>query len=633
MISADFKQPRMVEILDNEDMYNYKLRPALQGRLNVPFDGVVMAGFIDTLVAQVNRPPKIEFDDPKGSNLKGSKKINAAWERDSKKIRLNMKDRAMKRLAAISGRAIAKYYAESDPNYKPNLDIVDHLDFHCEPNGGGHLDSHYFQGEENIFRDRKALIRAGKTGWYDAGQVQYLINAYDDPTHRQTDDQYKNKTARYATLGLDLDSHNFIGSSLFNLVEWVTMYNGEKYHVIFDKNTGIWLRCVPLIEDFGNDLAPYISFASPQEDPFNFWNRGPADQIKPIAESIRINLNEILNNNRKRNWDMKAVDQSIFTDISKLDWRQDGTVPVTLAPNQDIRKGIYRFETPEISGAIDLNMYLNNMAGEKLGITAATQGEAAEDKVGIYKGNQLQISKRMKLISDSYEEMYEDLGIRYDWGLWEHADEEDMVRIISVDGVGWEKITKEDTDPDYVVRVVSSSSEMAETDEEKRTRAELLMSIEKDPNQMSFINPKAIVEEKLRLGKFDDDQIRKLMNTQSDTTDDVLSEAKKDIELTLEGKDIPTNYSATTGYLQYISDYILENSDDLKEEDKVRLDELFERHVDIAKVNRERKAFMESLTMGNIDPNIPAVTPGGASETAPVVPGATLPANTVPNAI
>ena len=66
MTSAQFRQPRILEILDNEDVYNFKLRPALQGRLNVPFDGVVMAGFIDTLVAQVNRPPKIEFIDETG---------------------------------------------------------------------------------------------------------------------------------------------------------------------------------------------------------------------------------------------------------------------------------------------------------------------------------------------------------------------------------------------------------------------------------------------------------------------------------------------------------------------------------------------------------------------------------------
>lgn len=596
--STNFKQPRVVEILDNEDVYNFKLRPALQGRLNVPFDGVVMAGFIDTLVAQVNRPPKIEFVDETGANLKGARKTTAAFERDSKRMRLRLKDRAMKKLSAISGRGIAKYYAESDPKYTPFLQVIDYLDFHCEPNGGGHLDDHYFHWQENIFRSKEDITAGGKSGWYDLTQAQMVINTYDSPDFKQNSDTFKNKSQRYASLGLDMESNNYLGGTLFNLVEGDTYFQGAKYHVIWEKNTGVWLRCVPLKEDFGNDLTPFISFASPQEDAFNFWNRGPADQIKPIAEAIRLNLNEILNNNRKRNWDMKAVDSNMFPDLKQLDWKQDGIVVANVPLNQSIQNGIYRFETPEISGALNLNAYLNNMAGEKLGITSATQGDAGEDKVGIYQGNQLQISKRMKLISDSYEEMYEDLGKRYDWGLWDHAGEDEMVKLISTDGIGWEKITNEDKDPEYAVSVVSSSTELAETDAEKRAKVEVLMSMEKDPNQMAQINIKAHVEEKYRLAGYSEEKIKKLMNTKQDVTDELISEAKKAIEMILEGKKVGVNYGATTAYLQYISDWTLDNADDLKPEQKTKLQEYFDSHIKIAMNNAQKKQFNEQLLAG-----------------------------------
>lgn len=596
--SANFKQPRMVEILDNEDVYNFKLKPALQGRLNVPFDGVVMSGYIDTLVAQVNRPPKIEFVDETGANLKGARKITSAFERDSKRMRLRMKDRTMKKLAAISGRAIAKYYAESDPKYSPNLQVIDYLDFHCEPNGGGHLDDHYFHWQENIFRTKEDLIASGKSGWYDPKQVEQVINNYDSPDFKENADVYKNKTNRYSSLGLDMESNNYVGGTLFNLVEGDTLYNGERYHVIWERNTGVWLRCVLLKEDFGNDKTPFVSFASPQEDAFNFWNRGPADQIKPIAEAIRLNLNEILNNNRKRNWDMKAVDSRMFSDIKQLDWRQDGLVQANVPIGQSIQNGIYRFETPEISGALNLNAYLNNMAGEKLGVTSATQGDAQEDKVGIYQGNQLQVSKRMKLISDSYEEMYEDLGQRYDWGLWDHAGEDEMVKLISTDGIGWEKITKEDKDPEYAVSVVSSSTEMAETDAETRAKVEVLLSIEKDPNQMALVNVKAHIEEKYRLAGYDEEKIKKLMNNKIDVTDELISEAKKAIELVLEGKDPGVNYGATTNYLQYVNDWIMDNLDDLNEKQRANLQAYFDKHLPIAQDNAAKKSFNESLSAG-----------------------------------
>jgi hypothetical protein len=614
--SAKFKQPRMTEILDNEDVYNFKLRPALQGRFNIPFDGVVMTGFIDTLVAQVNRPPRIEFEDATGANLKGARKHTAAWEKDQKKMRLKMKDRAMKHLAALSGRAIAKFYAESDPKYCPYFTIIDYLDFHCEPNGGGHLDSHYFNWQENIFRSKEDLMAGALSRWYAPGQVAALIRYQDAPESKQNVDTFNNKQSRYASMGLDMESHNYLGGALFNLVEGFTMHAGQKWHVIWEKTSGIWLRCVPLKQDFGIDETMFVSFASPQEDAFNFWNRGPADQIKPIAEAIRVNLNEVLNNNRKRNWDMKAVDQNMFPDLRKLDWRQDGIVHANVPLNQSIQNGIYRFETPEISGAINLNAYLNNLAGEKLGVSAQTQGDAKEEKVGIYKGNELQISKRMKLLSDSYEEMYEDLGNRYQWGLWDHASEDEMVKLISTDGVGWEKIKKEDKDPEYAVSVVSASVDLADIDEKNGRKAEVLLSIEKDPEQKALINLKAHVEEKFRLAGYDDEKIKKLMNTKNDATDELISEAKKAIEMILEGKEPGLNQGATTGYLQYINDWILDNADDLKPEDKQKLEAYFDAHEEIAMKNAEQKQFNDELAMKGsavIDPNeVVEEVPGGA---------------------
>jgi hypothetical protein len=592
-----FKQPRMVEILDNEDVYNFKLRPTLQGRLNVPFDGVVMSGFIDTWVAENNKQVFIDFEDPNGANLKATKKIKAAWDRDSKRMRLKAKKLALKHLAAISGRGIAKYYAESDPKYCPYFQIVDYLDFHCEPNGGGHLDDHYFHWQENIFRSKEDLEDA-KGSWYDATQVEKLIANYESPDFKKTTDQFNNKQSRYMSLGLDMQSNNYIGGTLFNLVEGDTYYKGEKYHMIWDINTGIWLRCVKLIEDFGNDKTPFISFAAPKMDSFNFWNLGPADKIKPVAEAIRLNLNEILNNNRKRNWDMKAVDINMFPDLRKLDWRQDGVVHANVPLNASIQQGIYRFETPELSGALNLNAYLNNFVGEKLGINAGSQGQATDDKVGIYQGNAYQISKRMKISADAEEEFSEDLATRFDWGLWDHASEDDMVRLISDEGIGWEKITKEDKDPDYIVIAKTEAEEQAENSDMVRAQIEAMTSIEKDPLQSAMIkNKQAWIEEKLKLAKVSEDKIKKFFNPEA--TDEIISEAKKAIEQILLGKNPGMNWSATTAYLQYISDWILENSEDIKPEKKAALEKYFESHVEVAMRNAEQKQFVTETLMKN----------------------------------
>ena len=230
--SMNFKQPRIVEILDNENINNFKLKPSLQGRLNVPFDSVFMSCFIDSLVSETNYPPVLNFEDPTGSNLKSARKVEAMWVRDSKKMRLRMKNRGLKKMASLSGRGIAKYFAESDPSYKSNFEIVDYLDFHCEPNGVGHLDEHYFKGQENIFKSTEELKERAEKGWFDKDNVMKLINSYVSPDFKKNNDIYANKVSRYAALGLDMESNNYIGGTLFNLIEWVTIYKGEQYHLI-----------------------------------------------------------------------------------------------------------------------------------------------------------------------------------------------------------------------------------------------------------------------------------------------------------------------------------------------------------------------------------------------------------------
>jgi hypothetical protein len=74
--SIDFKQPRMNQIKEIEDMLSYKLQPALKGRLNVPFDGVIMNGFIDTLLSQTNKPPLPKQTSTSQTNKQTNKQTN-----------------------------------------------------------------------------------------------------------------------------------------------------------------------------------------------------------------------------------------------------------------------------------------------------------------------------------------------------------------------------------------------------------------------------------------------------------------------------------------------------------------------------------------------------------------------------
>lgn len=589
--SEEFKQPRMKEIRENEDMVAGVVKPALAGRYNVPFDGVIASGFVETLVAQVNKAPRLEFVDPKGSNLREVKRVQAMWESDATITKQNWSkaDRLSKRLAAVSNLGIFEYYAErTKDGYKGHLQVIDHYDFHCEPNGGAELEDHIFKGVHNQFQTKSEVEQLASTGYYDKSQVQKLVNAYSNPDYKHNEDLHRNKIERLSAIGLDVEQNSFVGIPVLNLARWVTNYEGKDYYIVFDYKSGIWLKFAPLENVFKSTLSPWVTW-SPVEHAFNLWTPGLFDQIKPVAEAIRINLNEILNNNRKRNWDMRAVDARMFPDVSKLNWRQDGVVAANVPIGQSITNGIYTFQTPEISGALNLNQYLNDFLGINTGVSDQTKGESSQDILGIARINELQVSKRMKLIGDSYTEAYAKLGHRWDWGVYEHIDDKQAVKIIGPDGAAMETIRKEDFEPDFDVRVITALDDVMDTQQDRERKASAMERLVQNPVAMQFVNPKWYVEQELLIGGWDDAEVKRAMDTTNDATDEVISACDKNIERILMGKETKRARNATTGYLQHIHNFMLDN-DDLSEKQLAKLQAHFDEHVPIADENKQRQA-------------------------------------------
>lgn len=588
--SEEFKQPRMTEIRENEDMVAGQVKPALAGRYNVPFDGVIASGFVETLVAQVNKAPRLEFVDVKGSNLQSVKKIQALWEFDSSITRQNWSkaDRLSKRLAAVANIGIFEYYAEkTKEGYKGHLNVIDHYDFHCEPNGGANLEDHLFKGVYNQFQTTAQVKELAKSGYYDNKQVQKLLSAYSDKDYKMNEDMHRNKQDRFSALGLDIDQYSYTGVPVLNLARWVTQYDGEDYYLVFDYRSGIWLKCELLKDVFALNQSPWVVW-TPVEHAFNLWTPGLFDQIKPVAEAIRINLNEILNNNRKRNWDMRAVDQKMFPDISKLNWRQDGVVAANVPMGASIHNGIYHFQTPEISGALNLNQYLNDFLGINTGISDQTKGDSSQDILGIARINELQVSKRMKLIGDSYQEAYAELGLRWDWGLYEHLDNKQAVRVVGPNGAEMETVLKEDVEPDYDIRVITALDDVIDTERDRERKASAMERLAVNPLAMQMINPAWYVEQELLVGGWSQEEVKRALDTKNDATDEVISAAEKNIERILQNKEPKRARNATTGYLQRILNFMADN-ENLKPEQLAALQKHFDEHVEIADENKRRQ--------------------------------------------
>jgi len=589
-----YREPRFRQIRDNEDVYFGKERPALKGRFNIPFDTLVMRAYVRTLMSKIDEPVKLVFKST--DNPKAAKKVTAAWEKESGPTtgKWDMKDRLTKKLAILSGRANFLYYAESDPKYKSCLDIVDHYDLVTEPQGGVFLDDHLFTFQLNVFKTKRELVEGAAHDLYDRTQIKKLFSGTDEKDVKENQDVYNGKASRYLALGLDPKSNNYVGQDLFRLTQGVLKYKGTRWWILFHYESGIWVRFEPLKKVFESELSPFVSWA-PDEDAFQFWSLAPGDDVRPTAEGIRVTLNEGLSNLQRRNWDMTGFDANRIPDPSQLKYRPDGLVQFNLAPGENINNAIYKFTTPDNTNIV-VNMvdYLNGFLGEKGGVTPGEQGNAGEDKVGIYFGNIQQAADRFGLLNRFYSQGYAELGQRFDWGLYEHAPEDYMVQIIGPLGASWEQITKDEKNLDYSVSPVSANAEAQTNLVKAQKRSAALDKITMNPLLVAETNPKKLAEHILRFGEFDEEDIKTIMDKQNYGSEDVLAEAGMAIKQILEGEEPRINLDATSGFVQKVIDFA--KSNDLKPDIFEKLLAYAEAHMMIAEENAGRAAVMNGLT-------------------------------------
>jgi len=589
-ICINFKQPRLNDIKKSLDLYANVVTKTLPGRFNIPIP--VMGGFVDTLKSKIDDKPKIVFSENDETDYKRVAKANGMLTYDSSDIvgKWALKDRAAKISAIFSGRGVYKYFAESDPKYNSNLEVIDLFDFIFEPQGGGDLDNHMFTGQMNIFKTKNELIEGAKSKYYDTTQVMKMISARSNKDQKEYDDENSNKKGRYSIYGLDPDINNYVGEEVFSLTEMYTNYQGKKYQIVFDYTTGIWVRIKEISEVFKSKRQPYTSWAT-HEDYFQFLSKAPVDDIRLIAEAIKIIFNQSLDNIQKRNWNMRAYDADIFPDPSQLQWRPDGLIKANNLAGKNIQNGIYTFETPDNTN-ITVNMidFLDGYIGKATGITPAAKGAADEDsKVGIYYGNLQQVADRLGLYNKSYTEVYNQLGVRYLEGLDEHLTEDISIKVQGIRGTEWEEVKRTDFKfmrmPDVSVESSSTEAQIDEALNQRRTNS--LSLVAGNPTLMASVNQNWLVRELLKQGEFTDEQIRVATDKMTDGNVEILSEAAQSIKDIIEGKSPKINRGATTGFVQKILDYETDHELDLKIAQKLR--DYASAHIQIAMRNMLKK--------------------------------------------
>jgi len=584
-----------------EDFYFNRVKKNIKGKFNVPVP--IIPGFVDTWQSKISKHITLNFDQGvDNADYRAAKKATAFYQkiRGKDDYDWDMLETDGTKLAGMYGFAAYRYYAQSAGGFSSHLDLIDPYDLIVDPMGGGVLERHKFLQLDNIFKNKEDLKEGAESGLYDPGQVEKLINATTNDKLVDNDTEFKSKQNRLMALNLNGISYNYAGQSLYKLKEAYTYWNGKRCRVVYEYNTGIWLRAVPLKEDFKSNLWPLTAWHT-NRDIFNFLSKSPCEDMVPLAEVIRVLVNQQLDNRNKQNYEMRGYDPSIIPDPSQLEWRPDGLVAFKSGSAQmlgDMSKAIYQFKTDSLSGTIELANWIDNMLKEKTGVNSEAQGQSDQSKVGIAYLNVQQSAERSRLTFESKSKCWIAVGRRFIWGLSEHMRGPEAVRIIGEKGYEEDKLHRFEINPEWDVQVSGIDDDKEKDAIQKKQLAEMFKTL--TPDELAATSPKWRFKVKMQSLDIPDDEQRLAFDLSDESTMEALSRASKMIQDCLEGKKYKPFRGANTTFVQKIIDFATDN--DLPMEKYEKLMAIAEEHIPIAQENAARKATMVMAQKGKLQP-------------------------------
>lgn len=617
--SRNFKRTRLGQIKENEDLYYGVVQASIRNPFNECFP--FMAGYVDHMRAKIDDDSNLTFKHTAESDLKRANKIQAFYEKVAGSVEPNdswdIKHRQAKVNAIFSGRAIYKYYAERAPKYKSNLDVISHYDFHCEPRGGAILENHLFCGQDNIFKLRGDLR---DNDLYDQDQVAALLTnkALDD--YKLNADPDASRNNRFAALGQDPVTNNYVGQETIKLAEWYTTYKGKRYYVLFNELCNIWVRICPLEDIFPDNNYPYLTWAT-SEDPDLFWSKAPADDARPIAKIINTMVNQELYNRQKRNYGQRAYDAEMFPNVASLaDWRPDGLVAVnTKGGTRSIESGLYELKVGDLNGTLEMITWIEQFTGKQIGYTASSAGSSEDGKkVGVFKGEVQQVEQLIGIKNKSYRNFLSQLGLHFKQGAEHNLSTPEAIEIMGASGIEWDELTTEDLklEQDLTIQPLGGTAELQLKRIEDQEKFAVLQDLSANPN--SGVNQMWVSREKLLLKGYTQADIRDAFSEDSFATKELMSEAAEAERLIVEGQEPELNRGANGAYMQHIVDFATD-TEDLPLEVYVKLMEFAMAHSEIAVKNEARniKEIIRKRRMSIMGEDVKGLNPNAKGEPQP----------------
>jgi hypothetical protein len=568
-----YKQGKITNWQKNENMYYGKKQTSTEARANVDLGR--MQEFVHTLLSKIDNPLVFKFTKRKEAQLQRVQRLNALREIDQQNGDWDIKDLAGKKQAIIYGRAIYSYYADSpDGVYQSHLSNIDVYDFLIDPSAGGlDIEKADFLGDYGVVLSRSDIEKGRKDGIYLKTESTELLSGVGNNTEMTQEETNKNNRM----YGQDtVGQKELVQKDKFKFWRWFTTYNGERYYLLLQEQSGRAIRVEKLTDLFSPTKSipqgawPYWTWAA-FPDLTEFWTPSYCDYVREMFMAQNASINQMLDNAEAINKPMKLVNVSAIENLAELKYRRDGVIKTK--GDYDASRAMQIIAPPSIDTPIKVFDILELIHEKAMGVSANEKGVAEEDgKVAIYEGNRETSADRFGLLNKSYAFGYKRFAKLYEIGVRDNLTKKIAIDIIGPDGIETENVSRKDIfrkNDDFAVLVEASNAEQMSSSKTQEAKIAFLMRHAANP--MSPQNPKKAYEIDAKISGFEDDQIKELMDKSEFGASALMAEAARDIEAIMEGEQIEPNAAANNAYKQKFVDYMMNHQEHMTDDQFMNL--------------------------------------------------------------
>jgi len=469
-----FRQVKINNWLKSEEIYNGVLQKSLLTRSNlhapILFEGV------QNMSAKIGQAPDVEFDTIPEGDENAEELMKHVVKEDLKESGWNLIYENGKIEGGIYGRGVWKVIPGNDKN---TVELVDTLSFLIDPLAKNTKDALYC-GQQFIYKTIEEIEDEADEMEYDTEEISKL-KEYKVPSDIQTSSNTEESQKNIRLQNMGLSNTNMYGSKVAEITEWYS-YNKDNELMIDTVANDVYLLRHKKAEESGLERNPFIAPGTYTRG-ITFWCPSVADLYRDTNLAYDCTLNQAIDNNTYRNFNMLLVDSATGFKQSSLIMRPNGVSSIQVPVGKSIKDVAFPLEVPEISSALATGQNIKQITDSASGLAPAQmQGKGGKVSVTMQAKLNADVEARITVMKRNYTEACEEL-----YQLMADITAKRLTKPRKVKIFGYKTITINDVtkknfkDVKLVARAVPAEDSVQNKAIKQKAKMDLFMAFKDDP--------------------------------------------------------------------------------------------------------------------------------------------------------